>query len=59
MKIKIKQNNGIAKINVFKVDRSPETLKKVKKYFKDVEHIKSPYSAVQVLKMIRQEKTLT
>jgi len=59
MKSKIKQNNGVAKIEVFKVDRSPETMKKVKEYFKDIEHIKSRYSSVQILKMIRQEKTLT
>ena len=30
-----------------------------KEMFKDIEHIKSRYSAVQVLKMVRHEKTLT
>ncbi len=56
---KVRQNNGAAKIDVYKVDRSPETMKKVRAMFKDIEHIKSRYSAVQVLKMIRHEKTLT
>lgn len=59
MKDKIKQNNGVAKIDVYKVDRSPKTMKKVREMFKDIEHIRSRYSAVQVLKMIRHEKTLT
>lgn len=54
-----KQNNGVAKVDVFKVDRSPETMKKVREYFKDIENIHVPYSGVEILKMIRKEKSLT
>ncbi len=59
MKSKLKRSNGVAKIDVYKVDRDPETIKKAREMFRDVEHIKSRYSAVQILKMIRHERTLT
>ena len=51
-----KQANGIAKIDVYKVDRSPETIRKAKEMFKDIEHIHAPYSAVQMLKIARGQK---
>ena len=59
MKSKVKQTNGLAKIDVFKVDRSPETIRKAKEMFKELEGIKVPYSGVEMLKMIRKERNLT
>lgn len=43
-------------VDRLEVDISPEHMKKVKDYFKDIEHIKVPYSGVEILKMVRDEK---
>lgn len=44
------KNNGVK----LKVDTSPRHMKKVKEFFKDIDHIKVPYSGVELLKMVRE-----
>ncbi|MBS3151188.1 hypothetical protein J4443_02295 [Candidatus Woesearchaeota archaeon] len=45
------KNNGVK----LKVNTSPEHMKKVREFFKDIEHIKVPYSGVELLKMVREK----
>lgn len=45
--------------SIFKVDTSAEKMKRVKAYFKDIEHIKIPYSGVELQKMARANKKIT
>ncbi len=47
--------NGAA----FKVDTSAGKMKKVRAYFKDIEHIKIPYSGVELQKMARTQRKIT
>ena len=42
--------------DIFKVDMSPEKMKKVREMFKDIEHINVPYSGVEIQRMVRNEK---
>ncbi|MBI2105836.1 hypothetical protein HYT56_03290 [Candidatus Woesearchaeota archaeon] len=48
----------IKKEDILKIDMSPEKMKKVKEMFKDIEHIKVPYSGAEILKMVRTDTKL-
>ena len=50
-KEKIKEFNG----KVYSVDTSPETMKKVRERFKDIENIEIPISGAKLLAKIRKE----
>ena len=64
MPIKETQTNGkkrsSTRVNVtaFKVDTSAGKMKKVREYFKDIEHIKLPYSGIELQKMARTQKKI-
>ena len=42
-----------------KIDTSPEHMKKVKEHFKWVEHLKLPYSGVELQRRARAAKRIT
>lgn len=65
--MKRKQSNGYKLINgrkipkemILKIDTSPEHMKKVKEHFKWVDHLKLPYSGVELQRRARAAKTIT
>lgn len=56
---KVLNGRKIPKEMIFKVDTSPEHMKKVKAFFKDIEHIKLPYSGVELQRRARLSKSIT
>ncbi|MBU2639355.1 MAG: hypothetical protein KKG75_01465 [Nanoarchaeota archaeon] len=60
MKRKHKVGNGekIPKSMIFKVDTSPEHMKKVKEHFKWVEKLKLPYSGIELQRRARIAKSI-
>lgn len=55
------ETNGkkIPKEMRLKVDTSPEHMKKVNEFFKDIKHIKLPYSGVELQRRARLSKSIT